>query len=88
MAATKDGDATDVDLLDAVRRGDREALHELYRRHAARVHLAARVVARRRRLDPDELTVAAFVSLFRSPGEAVRPPRQELVRRVARLAAS
>lgn len=78
--------ASDADLLDAVRRADVGALRELYRRHGGVVHHAARVVARRAGRDPDDLTVAAFVSLFADAGPRGRSARSELLRRVGRAA--
>lgn len=78
-------ETSDAVLLAGVRRADVGALRELYRRHGAVVHGSATVVARRGSSHPDDLTVAAFVALFRSPPveDAVLPA---LLRAVARYA--
>lgn len=78
--------ASDPDLLDALRRADVAALHELYRRYGGVVHRTALLLGRRAAKDPDDLTVAAFVSLFHQPAPAGRSARSELLRRVARAA--
>jgi RNA polymerase sigma-70 factor (ECF subfamily) len=60
-----DAERTDVQLLDAVRDGDRGALHELFRRHEP--WLAARV--RHRCADPsvvDEVVQDTFLAVWRT----------------------
>lgn len=86
MSARMDDIIEDADLLDALRISDAAALQQVYRRHGAAVYAAAIVCSRRAALTAEDLTVDAFVSLFRqapAPGSSVL---SELLRRVGRTA--
>jgi hypothetical protein len=77
----------DADLLERVRAREVGALRELYDRHGGLVYTLAQAAAKRREVDPQQLTVDAFRELWRMPP----PPgdgaaRHHLVRLVGRLA--
>ena len=88
---TQQQDVDDRTLLRACAHGDRSALHELYRRHGATVYNAATVIARQRigSPTPEDLTVAAFTTLWAEAADVVesrRPVLGQLLRCCGRSA--
>jgi len=81
---------SDADLLQLVARAHLPALRELYERHAGALLVLARVTARhhRDRVDPEQLVVDVFTSVWFAPPSIEDPDavKGHLVRLLGRLA--
>lgn len=90
VAVTTPTAPSDPDLLGLVARGQVPALRELYDRHGGSLLALARVTARhhRSRIDPEQLVVDVFVTVWRSPPSVDGPDavKGHLVRVLGRLA--